>query len=79
MYAKAKECSEILSAEDFAILLESDDIILRKCCAICMVDLMNLSDEQYDKAYFTVYELYLSCTDRIETMHTEYWLERNKK
>ena len=77
----AKQIGELYPEriDDFAILLKSDDKKLRKCCAICMVDLMNLSDEQYDRAYSTAYEIYLSCTDRIEIIHTEYWLEKNKK
>ena len=77
----AKQIGEVYPerVEDFAILLNSDDLRLRKCCAICMVELMNCSDEQYDRAYSTVLELYLSCTDSLERLNTEYWLERNKK
>ena len=77
----AKQIGELYPEliDDFAFLLNCDDLILRKCVAICMVDLMNLSDEQYDRAYSTVYELYLSCTDRLEIIGTKYWLEKNKK
>ena len=65
--------------ENFSILLKSDDIKIRLCCAICMVELMTCSIEQMHRAFLVVEEYYNVHADNSERMMIGVWLERYKK
>lgn len=75
----AKQIAELhpTRINDFALFLDSDDMEIRKVCAICMIEMMPCSDDQLSRAYSVIYEVYKS-TDVVEKMMIETWLERQK-
>ena len=75
----AKQIAELhpTRINDFALFLDSDDMKIRKVCAICMIEMMSCSDDQLSRAYSVIYEVYKSA-DNVEKMMIETWLERQK-
>ena len=76
----AKQIGELYPEriEDFSILLNSDDIKTRLCCAICMIELMICSNEQQSRALSVVHEFYNVYADSAEKMMIDVWLEKYK-
>ena len=76
----AKKIGELYpeNINKFSNLLSSDDVQTRLCCAICIIELMNCSSEQQDRAYSVVYEYHNNYADSAEKMMIEVWLKKNK-
>lgn len=74
----AKQIGELYPdrIEDFAILLDSDDIKLKICCAICLVELMNAPEGQQSLAISEVKQYYRFYANGAEKMMIEVWLEK---
>ncbi len=62
----------------FSILLSSNDVQIRVCCAICMIEMMPCSVEQQAKAYSVVNEYYNLYADDAEKMMVEVWLKEHR-
>ena len=74
----AKQIGELYPerVEDFSILLNMDDIKIRVCCAICMIELMSCSYEQCNRAFSVVYEYYNVHANSAEKMMIGMWLQK---
>ena len=66
------------NVSQFSSLLNSDDVKIRVCCAICMIELMTCSNEQRLRAYSAVYEFYNEHADSAEKMMIDVWLEKHR-
>lgn len=75
----AKQIAELhpTRINDFALFLDSDDMAIRKVCAICMIEMMPCSDDQLFRAYSVIYEVYKRA-DGAEKMMIEEWVKRQK-
>ena len=76
----AKQIGELYPEriEDFSILLNSDNIKIRVCCAICMIELMICTTEQQSRALSVVREFHNVYADSAEKMMLGVWLEKHK-
>lgn len=63
---------------DFSMLLKHENVHVRLCCAICMIELMNFSIEQKKRAIYTVQKYIDSTNDSIEKAGLNVWLKKQK-
>ena len=64
--------------DDFASMLNSDDFILKRCVAVCMVELMPCSEKHRSQAFEFFIEHYNTETDELEKAMIMMWLKKMK-
>ena len=62
--------------DEFALLLNSNDVKERQCCAICMVEIMKVTDQKLKLALGEIKNYYDSYADEAEKMIIDVWLKK---
>lgn len=63
---------------DFSILLNDDNLNIRICCAVCMVELLSPSSTERKKAIDTIIQFIEKTDDMVERQGFEIWLKQHQ-